>query len=81
MRYVGEKRKKKKKNPGSYIGYSPERYECEEDLRALARAEAVKKDPARMEAVKKLAKEKLEESKKKEDEAKVLVDLGEGKEI
>ncbi len=57
------------------------RYEIEEDLRCLARAAAVKKDPKRMEKVKQLAKEKLEEYKRQEEEKKTLVSLGEGKDI
>ena len=56
-------------------------YEIEEDLRALARASAVKKDPERMKCVKAMAKKKLEEYKRQEDEKKALVALGEGKDI
>jgi len=55
------------------------RWEIERDLEALCRADAVKKDPERMKLVKAMAKEKLEESKRKEDEARKMVDLGEGK--
>lgn len=54
-------------------------YETERDLDALCRAEAVKKDPKRMEACKKKAKEKLEESKRRRDEHQSMVDMGEGK--
>ena len=54
-------------------------YEVEEDLRAVARASAVQKDPERMKKVAALAKTKLEESKRKKDEAERMIDLGEGK--
>ena len=56
-------------------------WEIEEDLRCLARAKAVKADPERMKKVKALAKSKLDEYKRREDEAKTMVDLGEGKDI
>lgn len=56
-------------------------YQIEEDLRSLARAAAVKKDPERMKEVKVLAKKKLDESKRRKDEAETMVNLGEGKDI
>ena len=59
--------------------YNTEQWEIEEDLRCLARARAVKADPERMKKVKTLAKEKLAESKRRQDEAEYMVDLGEGK--
>jgi hypothetical protein len=57
------------------------RWEIESDLEALCRAEAVRKDPKRMEACRKLAKEKLEESKKRRDQLQSMVDMGEGKSL
>jgi hypothetical protein len=66
----------KKKRNLTTVDYSPERWEIEEDLRAIARAEAVKADPERMKKVKTLAKEKLEESKQKKEEAQKMIDLG-----
>lgn len=54
-------------------------YEIEADLEALCRAEAVKKDPKRMEACRKMAKEKLEMNKARRDQHQKMVDLGEGK--
>ncbi len=87
MAIMGETRKRKRKGIArgvQSIGSDPnweKNYQCEEDLRAVARSEAVHKDPERMAAVKALAKEKLEESKRREDEAKVMVDLGEGKDV
>lgn len=56
-------------------------YQIEEDLRSLARAAAVKKDPERMKEVKVLAKKKLDESKRRKDEAETMINLGEGKDI
>lgn len=56
-------------------------YQIEEDLRSLARASAVKKDPDRMKEVKALAKKKIDESKRKKEEAETMIDLGEGKDI
>lgn len=45
---------------------SPEdkKWQTEDDLRTLARAEEIKKDPKRMAAVKDLAKEKMAEMAK-----------------
>jgi hypothetical protein len=56
-------------------------YEVERDLDALTRAAAVKKDPKRMDAVRAMAKKKIEEYKKRRDEEQAKVDLGEGKEL
>lgn len=61
------------------IAFDEKRWEIEADLDALCRAEAVKKDPKRMEACRKMAKEKLEENKKRRDQYQGLVDMGEGK--
>ena len=74
-----KKKRKKKSTMGSPEAYNPEKWEIEQDLNAVARAHAVKKDPERMKKCKALAKEKLDESKRKKDEAETLVDLGEGK--
>jgi len=46
----------------------------------VARAAAVNKDPERMKKVQTLAREKLDESKRKKDEAEYMVSLGGGKE-
>jgi hypothetical protein len=56
-------------------------YEIERDLDAVARASAVQKDPERMKQVQALAKKKLDESKRKKDEAERMIDLGEGKTV
>ncbi len=57
-------------------------WECEEDLRAVARAKAVHGDPERMKAVKALAKKKPEEYKGRKEEAQAMIDLGqEGSEM
>jgi hypothetical protein len=71
---------KKSKKGGAEV-CSMADWEVEEDLRALARAKAVKADPERMKKVKALAKSKLDDYKRREDEAKTMVDLGEGKDI
>ncbi len=54
-------------------------WEIERDLEALCRAEAVKKDPKRLERAKALAKKKLEENKARLAETQRMVDMGEGK--
>ena len=54
-------------------------WKIERDLEALCRAEAVKKDPKRLERAKALAKKKLEENKARLAEAQRMVDMGEGK--
>ena len=54
-------------------------WEIERDLEALCRAEAVKKDPKRLERAKALAKKKLEENKARLAETQRVVDMGEGK--
>jgi len=51
-------------------------WEVEEDLRAVARADAVRSDPDRMKKVKALAKTKLDESKRKKEEAQKMIELG-----
>ena len=51
-------------------------WEVEEDLRAVARADAVRSDPDRMKKVKTLAKTKLDESKRKKEEAQKMIELG-----
>ncbi|MEN6383523.1 MAG: hypothetical protein ABFC86_09790 [Rectinema sp.] len=71
--------KKKKRRPSAKnpcICDSPEDWEVERDLEAIARADAVRADPARMEKVKALAKRKLDESKRKKDEAQKMIELG-----
>ena len=54
-------------------------WQTEEDLRAVARAVAIQKDPERMKKVKALAKKKLDESKRRKDVAEEMIKLGEGK--
>ena len=79
--YKGQKRKKKKGNIACCEPYSDERWQIEEDLRAVARAAAVEKDPERMKKVKALAASKLDESKIRQEEADRMVALGEGKDV
>jgi hypothetical protein len=66
----------KKKSAASVLKAAPaddkrwrERYEAEEDLRVLTRAAAVRKDPDRMARCKAMAKEKLEETQRRKDDA------------
>lgn len=64
-----------KKKSNKVEQYSPEKWEIEDDLRAVARANAVKADPERMKKVKALAKEKLDEFQRKKDEAQEAINL------
>lgn len=58
-----------------------EEWRVERDLDALVVAAAVRKDPERMKKVQALAKKKLEDNKRRRDEAQALVDMGEGKNL
>ena len=73
---------KKKKRKGNAFNvqpaYSDERWETERDMEAIARADAVKGCPERMEKVKKMAAERLEDSKRKKEEAQKMIELGSG---
>ncbi|MDP2734770.1 MAG: hypothetical protein Q8P12_01030 [bacterium] len=77
---IGAKAKKKKKGNKSSgmlaMRMNDERWEIERDLDAIARADAVRADPERMKKVKALARERLDESKRKKDEAEKLIALG-----
>jgi hypothetical protein len=53
-----------------------EKWEIKCDLDAIARSCAVKADPARMKKVKAMAKDMLEESRRKKDEIQSMIDLG-----
>jgi hypothetical protein len=70
-----EKKKKRNRTTGPCCVDNKD-WEVEEDLRAIARADAVKADPERTKAVKALAKQKLDESKQKKEEAQHMIDLG-----
>jgi hypothetical protein len=82
---VGYEKKRKKKSSGALPSMpydsvkSQQRWEAEDDLRALARAKACREDPERMKRACDLAKEKLDESKAKAEEAAMLIKMGEGK--
>jgi len=73
-----EKKKKRRKGTAGIAPqpYSNERWEIEKDLESIARADAVRTDPDRMAKVKKLAAEKLDESKRKKEEAQKMIELG-----
>ena len=71
-----EKKKRRKSTVAKCVPYSDEQWQIEEDLRCLARAEAVEADPNRMKKVRALAKQRLDESRRKKDEAQKLIDLG-----
>lgn len=75
---MGYEKKRKRKSTASMGPAYPDmgRYEIEEDLRCVARADAVKGDPERMKKVCALAKEKLDESRRKKDEAQKMIELG-----
>jgi hypothetical protein len=78
---MGFEKRKKKKSSTSLAApepYDQQRWEAEDDLRAFARVEAVKKDPERMARMKKMAREKLDESKAKKAEAEMLIKMGQG---
>jgi len=79
----GERKRKKKKSTNDYPVPScddswSKRYEIEQDLNALCRADAVKADPARMDLCRKMAKEKLDESKRKKEEAQAMIEMAAG---
>jgi len=82
---VGYEKKKKRKTSGmlnsipTAMKEDQERWEVENDLRALARAKAVREDPERMKRACALAKERLDENKGKREEADMLIKMGEGK--
>ncbi|MFA6509943.1 MAG: hypothetical protein WCV62_05760 [Candidatus Peribacteraceae bacterium] len=78
-----EKKRKKKGGGGVALATMPsnmvedqKRWEAEDDLRAMARAMAVKADPARMKRACALAKEKMDESEGKKKEAEMLIKMG-----
>lgn len=70
-----EKKRKRKSSAEKVAPYSPEKWELEEDLRAVIRAKAVTDDPERMKKVKALAKERLDEYQRKKDEAQEAISL------
>lgn len=55
------------------------RWQAEQDCDALCRAAAVNKDPERLAAAKKFAKERVTENKTRLAEAQAKIDLGEGR--
>jgi hypothetical protein len=78
MRYLGEKKRKRKKGvekTGTMVGFDQE-WEARQDAEALARADAVKCDPERMTRAKAWAAKQLEESKAKVSEAQKMIELG-----
>lgn len=66
---------KKRAQNSALRPWSEENYEIERDLEAVMRADAVKADPERMKKVRALAKEKLEENKRKKEEAQKGIEL------
>ena len=78
MRYLGEKKRKRKKGvekTGTMVGFDQE-WEARQDAEALARADAVKCDPERMARAKAWAAKQLEASKAKVAEGQKMIDLG-----
>jgi len=78
--YEKGKRKGTGKSNKTTMVCSTDDWECEADLLAYARAQAIMKDPERMKKVQALAKTKLEENTKRLKEAETLVELGGGEE-
>ena len=76
MGYERKKRKSGKIRVSSRPNDNMNRWEVEEDLRSIARANACKACPDRMKKVKALAAEKMEESKRKKEEAQEMIELG-----
>ncbi len=83
---MGYEKKSRKKKHGGALAPVPydsvkneQRWQAEDDLRALARAKACREDPERYKRACALAKEKLAESKAKAEEAAMLIKMGEGK--
>jgi hypothetical protein len=70
--------KKKKETATEPIGKDD--WELDNDLRSLATAHAIKKDPERMKRVKGHARKKLAENKRRKAEADHMVELGQGRE-
>jgi hypothetical protein len=76
---MAKRRRKEAANvPTGPSKFDENRWKAEADLEALGRAYAVRKDPDRMKRAKSMAKEKLDENKRKKDEADHMIDLGEG---
>lgn len=65
---------KKKKD----VPIGNDEWELDNDLRSLATAHGIKKDPERMKKVKAHAKKRLSESKRRKAEADHMVELGQG---
>lgn len=57
------------------------KWQIEADFDAVCRAKAVEKDPERMKAVRKYAKEKLQENKARLADTQARIDLGEGQNL
>ena len=60
---------------GIDVGNYGEYGQIERDLEAITRARAVEADPKRMKKVKKLAADKLEESKRRREDAEQMLSL------
>ena len=80
---AGFEKKRKKYKGGGALATLPatdkaqqQRWEAEDDLRAMARTMAVKADPERMKRACALAKEKMAESEGKKKEAEMLIKMG-----
>jgi hypothetical protein len=71
-----KKKKRKSSNKVTDCCMPDEEWEVSRDLEAVCRADAVKVDPERMKKVRALAAKRLDESKRKKDEAQAMIDLG-----
>ena len=78
MKVYGEKKRKRKSTAKANTLAEPccmENWECEQDCRALARAEAIKADPERYAKAKEYAKKLLEENKSRKAEAQAMIEM------
>lgn len=55
--------------------YNPEKWQLESDVRSLARADAIKKNPDYHKKVKAHAKTMMEEHKRMRDESQAVLDM------
>ena len=57
--------------------YNPDKWQLESDVRALARARAIEKDPDYHKKVKAHAKTMLDDHKRQRDESQAVIDMAE----
>ena len=82
MAIVGERKRKKKSSTKNTVAhapmeYDPERWEKDEDVRALARSHAIKKDPVRHKRAMHHAKTMKAEHEQRRAESDAIVKMAE----